>query len=45
MKKILIVGIINIIFLSLVAFFTYNYVISKKKPCENSGGGNYKTSK
>ena len=30
MKKILIVGFINIIFLSLVAFFTYNYVISKK---------------
>ena len=30
MKKILIIGFINFIFLSLVAFFTYNYVVSKK---------------
>ena len=30
MKKIFIIGFINIIFLSLVAFFTYNYVMSKK---------------
>ena len=30
MKKILIIGFINVVFLSLVAFFTYNYVISKK---------------
>ena len=30
MKKILIIGFINLVFLSLVAFFTYNYVISKK---------------
>ena len=30
MKKILIIGLINVVFLSLVAFFTYNYVMSKK---------------
>jgi len=34
MKKILVIGIINIVFLSLVAFFTYNYVISKKNRVE-----------